>query len=54
MKPVKKGPDSIKFGIDCLKAQKIFVTASSTNLRKEMRSYVWAKDKAGNALNVPV
>lgn len=31
----------------------ILVTARSTNLRKEMKQYVWAKDKNGKSLNVP-
>jgi phage terminase large subunit len=52
--PAEKGPDSIKNGIDILKRYKLSVTATSTNLLKELRSYKWAEDKDGNPLNKPV
>lgn len=54
VKPVKKGPDSVLFGIQVMKWYKIRVTQRSHNLRKEFRNYSWAKDKNGNTLNKPV
>lgn len=50
----EKGPDSIKNGLDILKRWKLNVTANSHNLRKELSSYVWKKDKNGKQLNVPI
>jgi phage terminase large subunit len=49
-----KGPDSIKQGIDILKRYKINVTANSHNLKKELYSYIWKKDKTGKMLNEPI
>ena len=31
----------------------LFVTKRSYNLQKELRNYVWAKDKDGNYINQP-
>jgi phage terminase large subunit len=52
--PAKKGPDSIKNGIDILKRYKLHVTATSTNLLRELNNYKWITDKDGNTLNKPV
>lgn len=52
--PATKGPDSVKNGIDILKRYKINVTANSHNLKKELYSYVWKKDKNGKMLNEPI
>lgn len=52
--PVKKGMDSINFGIQVMQGQAYRVTARSTNLIKELRSYCWDKDKTGKTLNKPV
>lgn len=49
-----KGADSIKQGIDILKRYKINVTANSHNLKKELYSYIWKKDKTGKLLNEPI
>lgn len=49
-----KGPDSIKNGIDILKRYKLNITASSTNLKKELSAYIWKKDKNGKHLNEPI
>jgi phage terminase large subunit len=49
----KKGPDSIKNSIDTLQSFKINVTADSTDLIRELRSYSWLTDKTGRALNEP-
>lgn len=54
VKSVEKGPDSIRYGIDCMTQYPIYVTSRSVNLRKEMKKYTWAKDKNGKSLNVPV
>ena len=49
----RKGPDSIKNGIDILKRYKINITNRSLNLKKEQENYVW-KSKDGEFLNEPV
>ena len=51
---VKKGSDSIMFGINLLKGYKINVHSSSKNLIKELEQYKWKVDRAGKSLNVPV
>lgn len=52
--PAIKGPGSIKYGIDAMKRQPLFVTKRSVNLIKELRNYRYKIDKAGNTLNEPV
>jgi len=54
IKPALKGKDSVIFGIDYLQQKKIRVTKRSVNLIKELRNYVWQKDKAGKSLNMPI
>jgi phage terminase large subunit len=54
IKPVEKGSDSIKFGLDILQQFEILVTDDSTNLIKELRSYTWDTDKTGKTLNKPI
>jgi phage terminase large subunit len=49
-----KGPDSIVFGIDVMQQDDFLVTSSSVNTIKELRSYMWGRDKDGNYLNKPV
>ena len=51
---VKKGKDSVMFGINLLKGYKINVNSSSTNLIKELEQYRWKVDKNGTTLNVPI
>jgi phage terminase large subunit len=51
--PAKKGPDSIRIGIDILKRYKLHVTSDSLNLIKELRHYKWKKDANGVITNVP-
>ena len=53
VEPCVKGRDSIVYGIELLNQNKIYVTANSKNLIKELQGYVWAKDKEGNTLNKP-
>lgn len=50
----KKGPDSVRFGIDLMKGYKIHITRRSINLEKELRKYVWAQDKNGKSLKEPI
>jgi len=54
VKPCKKGADSIRAGIDFLKSLKIHIVEGSENIIREQKSYIWQKDKDGNALNVPI
>lgn len=51
--PCKKGPDSVINGITKMKTYKIYLTARSDGMRKDFDNYVWAKDKYGEALDVP-
>jgi phage terminase large subunit len=52
--PAMKGPDSIKIGIDILKRYDIMVTKTSTNLIKELRSYLWETDRDGKLTGKPI
>ncbi len=54
MRGCPKGADSIRSGIDKLRSIPIFITSSSTNVIKELRGYVWKKDRTGEATGVPV
>ena len=50
----RKGPDSVRNGIDLMKRYKIKVTARSSNLKKELNTYKWRQNKNGDFLNEPV
>lgn len=52
--PVNKYPGSIKAGIDKMLSVEIYVTERSYNIQKELRNYVWDKDKDGNYINQPI
>ncbi|MBC5836785.1 PBSX family phage terminase large subunit [Flavobacterium muglaense] len=52
--PVIKGKDSINYGIQLIQEQPFKVTSRSINLIKELQNYVWAKDKDGNQLSIPI
>ena len=52
-KPVKKGPDSITFGISVMKNFNIIVDSKSQNLINEMYSYQYATDKHGYTTDRP-
>lgn len=54
IKPAEKGPDSINFGIDVMQQDEFYVTKRSTNLIKELRKYMWDRDKTGKSLNKPI
>jgi phage terminase large subunit len=51
---VKKGKDSIQWGIDLVKKYRIVVPKSNTNLIEELYSYEWVDDGNGGVTNVPV
>lgn len=51
---VDKSGASIRAGIDKIKSMDLYVTERSYNILKELRSYVWDKDKDGNYINEPV
>lgn len=52
--PCKKGPDSVRQGIQKVKQYKIHIMSDSLNLLKEIRSYKWAVDKNDKPTNKPV
>ena len=52
--PARKGPDSVRAGIQYLQSKPLLVTSSSANLIKELRNYKWREDKNGKVLNEPV
>ena len=54
IKPVKKGKDSVRLGIDLMQQYRLNVTKRSINTIKEFSEYVWMVDKNGNFENVPV
>ena len=53
-KPSLKGPDSVRATIDFLKSKKVHVVDGSPNLEREVKSYIWKKDKDGRNLPVPI
>jgi phage terminase large subunit len=53
--PVRKGADSINFGIQVMQDENYLITNSSINLINELRKYAWDKDKkTGATLNKPI
>lgn len=52
--PAAKGADSVRTGIDFLKAKKIYIARGSENILREHRSYCWKQDKAGYDVAEPV
>lgn len=51
---VKKGKDSIQWGIDLVKKYRIIVPKANTNLIEELYSYEWVDDGNGGVTNTPV
>lgn len=51
---VKKGKDSIQWGIDLVKQYRIIVPKINTNLIEELYSYEWVDDGNGGVTNIPV
>lgn len=54
IKGVRKGADSVDFGIQVMQGQYYLITSRSVNTIKEFRSYCWDKDKNGNKINKPI
>ena len=54
VKPAVKWPDSINYGISVIKQYKLYVTARSINLIKELRKYKWLEDKHWKITNKPI
>ncbi len=52
--PADKGKDSVNFGIDVMQQEDFLVTKRSVNMIRELRQYMWAKDKMGKLINKPV
>jgi phage terminase large subunit len=48
-----KGPDSILAGIQILQEYQMLVTKRSINLKRELETYSWRKDKDGQTTNIP-
>lgn len=51
---VSKGTDGIRAGIQIMQDKHFYVTAQSTNLIKEFRSYQWLKSRTGETKNAPI
>ena len=51
--PANKGKDSVKNGIDKIKARGFYITKDSPNTQKEVRAYKW-KEKDGEPTDEPV
>ena len=52
--PCRKGPDSIRAGIDYMRSRPLMITSRSINGIKELRNYKYKEDKNGKQLNEPV
>jgi phage terminase large subunit len=48
IRPVAKGADSIRSGIDKLKSVQIMVHEDSVNVIRELRNYAWKRDYKTN------
>lgn len=54
IRPSKKGRDSINLSINLLKEFKIYITASSHGLEKEMKKYKWRETRDGKTIPDPI
>lgn len=54
IRAVKKGKDSVNFGIQWLQRQEIIVDVRCQNTINELRKYKWKEDANGNPLPIPV
>lgn len=54
IKASKKGPDSIKAGIQFIQGYKIIIHPRCVNFITEISNYQWDEDKFGNKINKPV
>ena len=53
IRPARKGPDSIRAGIDFLQDYEIIVHPRCVNFLTEINAYMWDTDKYDNRLNKP-
>jgi phage terminase large subunit len=51
--PAKKGPGSVRWGIQKLQSYQIFVHPNCKNAIKELSQYSWAKDRHDKTLDEP-
>ena len=51
---VKKGTDSVNFGINLMQQYEMVIHPSSRNLIRELGRYKWKEDRNGTTLNVPI
>jgi phage terminase large subunit len=51
--PAKKGADSVNHGIQWLQGHELIVDTRCQNMRNELQTYQWRKDKDGNSLRAP-
>lgn len=54
IKEAKKGPDSVRYGIEWLKGKRIHITRRSVNLQNEFSSYCYKTDRNGKSLPEPI
>lgn len=52
--PAAKGQGSVNAGIQFVQDQRISITKRSVDTIKEYRNYLWATDRDGRTLNVPI
>jgi len=53
IKKSKKGPDSIRKGIDLMRRHKMYIHKESLDTQKEFRNYKWKTDRNNRTLPVP-
>lgn len=51
---VKKGPDSVRNGIQCVQSYEIIINPLCVNFIREIENYCWAKNRAGELTGEPV
>lgn len=54
IRAARKGPDSIRSGIDTIQDYKIIIHPRCVNFLTEISNYTWDKDKFDNKLNKPI
>ena len=54
IRPAKKGPDSVRAGIQKLQDYAIYIHPSCTNTLVEFNNYIWDQDKDGKTINEPI
>lgn len=53
IKKSKKGPDSIRKGIDLMRRHKLYIHKESVDTQKEFRNYKWKTDRNNRTLPIP-